>query len=245
MPALCVLTGAGISAESGIPTFRGAQSGLWAKYDPTQLATPEGFRANPTLVWRWYQWRRSVVAEADPNAGHIAIADLEIALCERAPTSDDAHRPFTLITQNVDGLHRKAGSSDPVEFHGNLWENHCDACERAAGRVALDIEEPPACPACGGLIRPSVVWFGETISERAIQRALQAVQSCSICLVVGTSSLVYPAAALPQVALEAGAEVIEVNPEATPLTPLVSRSIRGTAGEVLPGLVAELIATFA
>jgi NAD-dependent protein deacetylase/lipoamidase len=229
-----VLTGAGISAESGLPTFRGAQSGLWAQYDPMQLATPEAFQADPGLVWRWYQWRRGLVAEAEPNAGHRATAELE----QRVTAAGGR---FSLVTQNVDGLHRKAGSTDPIEFHGNLWHNHCFDCGESGGPVAQDLDAPPPCPDCGGLMRPSVVWFGEQIPEAAIERSFAAVQQCTTCIVVGTSSLVYPAAALPQVALEVGAEVIEVNPEETPLSRLASRSLRGTAVAVLPGLVEALV----
>jgi NAD-dependent deacetylase len=218
-----------------------------------QLATPEAFEADPALVWRWYQWRRGIVADAQPNAGHLAIAALEQALSRPGGRSHEGIAPggaptgtFTLVTQNVDGLHRKAGNTDPIEFHGNLWANHCSVCGAPGGiageDIPLDVDEPPNCAACHSLLRPSVVWFGEGIPEAAITRSFEAVQRCEVCIVVGTSSLVYPAAALPQVALEAGAEVIEVNPEETPLTPHVSRSLRGSAGDVLPGLVEELVA---
>lgn len=239
---LVALTGAGISAESGIPTFREAQTGLWERYDPMQLATPEAFRADPKLVWGWYQWRRKLCAEAEPNAGHRALVELERAL-ESAPTESSApeRRSYSLVTQNVDGLHRRAGSQAIVEFHGNIHGNHCFDCGADGGEVALDVEGPPPCSACGGLLRPSVVWFGEAIPEDALQLSFEAVASCDLCLVVGTSSLVHPAAGLPDIALANGAEVVEINPEETPLTARATRSIRGTAAEVLPGLVDELV----
>lgn len=228
---LLVLTGAGISADSGIPTFREARTGLWERYDPQELATPEAFRRDPALVYAWYHWRREHVAAAEPNAGHRAIAELE----ERLPR-------VSLVTQNVDGLHRQAGNRHVVEFHGNIREDRCFDCGRSAGepRPGSDADGPPSCGACGGLLRPAVVWFGETIPEAALSAATQAVEDCDAVLVVGTSSLVYPAAALPDLALRRGAPAIEVNPDETPFTPRATVSLRGTAAEVLPPLVASL-----
>ena len=182
-----MLTGAGVSAESGIPTFREAQTGLWEKYDPLELATPEAFLRDPELVWRWYRWRRELVARAQPNAGHIALAQL----AQRVPR-------LTLVTQNVDGLHQRAGSADVVEFHGNLFENRCFA-EGCLVDVTADAMVP-TCPGCGALVRPGVVWFGEAIPGQALDASFAAATDCDVFLSVGTSSLVYPAAGLADVA---------------------------------------------
>lgn len=225
---LAVLTGAGISAESGIPTFRAAQSGLWSQYDPMQLATEEGFRADPALVWRWYAWRRGLVAGAQPNAGHRALA---------AAQSRFGH--LALITQNVDGLHARAGSAEPIELHGNIMRTVClDRCgfgEAAPQR--LPSGEPPACPRCGAWLRPDVVWFGEMLDPEVLQNAGAEAAQCDVMLVVGTSGLVYPAAGLPAGARRAGAPVITVNPEETELDGLAAVCIRGKAAEVLPRLL--------
>jgi NAD-dependent deacetylase len=223
--SVAVLSGAGISAESGLPTFRGP-GGLWRNYRPEQLATPEAFARDPQTVWEWYDWRRSVHAGAEPNAGHRALAALERAKSE-----------FLLITQNVDALHERAGSRAVVHLHGSLWRVRCVACgrEEANEQVPL-VPLPPRC-ACGGMQRPAVVWFGESLPERELQAAVAAARHVEVFLVVGTSSLVYPAAALPRVALEAGARVIEVNPEATELSASAHASLRGLAGEILPELI--------
>jgi NAD-dependent deacetylase len=222
---LLVLTGAGVSAESGVPTFRGPQ-GLWRDFRPEDLATPEAFERDPRLVWEWYAWRRELIAPLKPNAAHEAIAALE----REAPE-------FLLATQNVDGLHRAAGSRSLVELHGSLWRVRCQRCGQAEEDRRVPLPElPPLCP-CGGRLRPDVVWFGETLPAPALQRAFEAARDADAVLVVGTSSLVYPAAALPQVARSAGAFVVEVNPEPTPLTPMVQASLRGPAAELVPALV--------
>ena len=227
--SVAVLTGAGISAESGIPTFRDALTGLWEKFRPEELATPEAFEANPKLVWDWYAWRRGVVAKAQPNAGHRALADLE-RQC-RGQEVD-----FTLVTQNVDGLHREAGSQRVVELHGNIrrvkyFDRHHPVESWPEGG------EVPTCPRCGSLLRPDVVWFGEAMPPEALASAVAAARTCDVFLCVGTSTVVEPAASLPFLALDAGGRVIEVNPQSTPLTGRASVSLRGTAGAILPLLV--------
>jgi NAD-dependent deacetylase len=220
-----VLTGAGISAESGLPTFRGTD-GWWKKLDPSKLATPEAFRQAPELVWEWYEHRRAAAIATQPNPAHLALAALE-----------QASSGFTLITQNVDGLHQRAGSRRVVELHGNLTRARCTA---GCGVVDLGQEPlgtvPPVC-SCGQLLRPDVVWFGEPLPHKPIADAAGAAQECDVMLVVGTSATVYPAADLPRWALGGGAYVLEVNPEETPLTPLVQRSVRAPAAETLPLLV--------
>lgn len=225
---VAVLTGAGISAESGVPTFRDAQTGLWAKYDPHELATPEAFRRNPKLVWEWYAWRREKVASVDPNAGHYALAELE-RLCP----------DFTLITQNVDGLHARAGSRNVLPLHGDITRVKCFDCDAPAASWADD-PVPPLCPLCGGWLRPDVVWFGEMLPARELEQAMAAARGCQVFLCIGTSSLVFPAAALPQLALDSGATVAEINPEATPLSALARHVLRGPAGAVLPALLEAL-----
>jgi NAD-dependent protein deacetylase/lipoamidase len=220
------LTGAGVSAESGVPTFRGPQ-GLWREFRPEDLATPEAFGRDPKLVWEWYAWRRECLAACQPNAAHRALA----ALDQRAPE-------FLLATQNVDGLHALAGSRRMVELHGSLWRVRCTGCGHVAGDRNPFAEIPPHCP-CGALLRPDVVWFGEPLPKHVLERAFAAAREADVVVVAGTSSLVYPAAALPEAALGAGAFVIEVNPEPTPLSAKASLSIRGRAAEVLPMLVGE------
>ena len=224
-----VLTGAGISAESGIPTFRDP-GGLWEKFDPQELANVEAFLDNPELVQGWYRHRRQVVEDAEPNAGHRALADLE------AHGSDVA-----VVTQNVDDLHDRAGSGTVIELHGNITHNYCMDCERAAAPDTVDaaIQEgtPARCPECGGLIRPKVVWFGEMLPPDAMERADAATHRADVFLSVGTSAVVYPAARLPVAAQEQDAYVAEINPDTTGITDNVDESIRGPAGEVLPDLV--------
>jgi NAD-dependent protein deacetylase/lipoamidase len=222
---IVVLTGAGVSAESGVPTFRGP-GGLWRQHRAEDLATPEAFDRDPRLVWEWYAWRREIIAPLTPNAAHSALAALEA----RTPE-------FLLATQNVDGLHAAAGSRRLVELHGTIWRMRCMACAHARDdrRVPL-LEVPPLC-ACGAVLRPDVVWFGEALSQAAVTQAFEAARQAEVVLVIGTSSLVYPAAALPQVARAGGAFVVEVNPEATPLTPLADVSLRGTAASLVPALV--------
>jgi NAD-dependent deacetylase len=223
--ALAVSTGAGISKESGIPTFRDAQEGLWAKYDPQQLATPEGFRANPDLVWQWYNIRRKKIAACRPNPGHYALVELERAIPD-----------FTLITQNIDNLHRKAGSKKIVEFHGNVFRFKCFDHEHPAETVPDDAPSPPRCH-CGSPIRPDVVWFGEVPHPDCFERAGRALETCDLLLVVGTSGTVYPAAAFPAQAKRTGAVIIEVNPEPSAITPLADEFLQGPSGLVLPKLV--------
>jgi NAD-dependent deacetylase len=227
--SVVVLTGAGISAESGVPTFRDAQTGLWAKYSAEQLATPEAFLHSPRLVWDWYAWRRSLTQRAQPNAGHAALLRLE-----------RLYSDFTLVTQNVDGLHARAGSADVVELHGNIARTLCFEDNREVTSFEDDGVTPPRCPRCGGLLRPGVVWFGEALPRAALERAERASSRCQALLSVGTSSLVHPAAGLPVLAKRNGALLIEVNPTATPLTPHVDAVLSGPAGQLLPQLVAEL-----
>ncbi len=223
---IVVVTGAGISAESGLPTFRDAQTGLWSKYKPEELATVEAFKRNPKLVWAWYSIRRALALRAQPNAGHIAIAEME----KRAPH-------FLLITQNVDGLHARAGSQKLVELHGNLhraicFENNCssDKFDLTNGR----------CLNCGGNLRPDVVWFGEMLPASALGAANRAAEECDVFFSIGTSSQVYPAAELWQIASQRGAVVIEINKDPTPLTPKADYSFLGKAGEILPLLMRQV-----
>ena len=222
---VAVLTGAGISRESGLPTFRGAE-GLWRRQRPEQLATAEAFARDPKTVWEWYDWRRSVVAKAEPNSGHLALVALE-----------DRVSDFTLITQNVDGLHDRAGSRRLLKLHGDIWTVRCTGC--GAESVNRDVplaEIPPRC-ACGALLRPGVVWFGESLPHQTLEESIAAAQRAQVFLVVGTSGVVQPAASLPLLAREAGARLIEVNPEDTPLTPAAHASFRSSSGELLPQLL--------
>ena len=230
-----VFTGAGVSAESGIPTFRDALTGLWSRFDPAQLATAGAFERDPALVWGWYEWRRALVARAEPNAAHRAIA----AMGSRVPK-------LTLVTQNVDDLHERAGSR-PLRLHGSLFAPLCFDCARPAeSPPLLHAEEarlePPRC-ACGGRIRPGVVWFGEALPSDVMESAFEAAGDCDVLLSVGTSSVVYPAAEIPRVAARSGAVVIQVNPDPTPLDGVATYNLRGAAGAVLPALVRETWAT--
>lgn len=222
---VCALTGAGISAESGVPTFRDAQRGLWARYDPQQLATPEAFLDDPALVWRWYRWRRERVAGAEPNAAHKAL----VSLAARVPQ-------FALITQNVDGLHQRAGSTGVTEFHGNLFDNRCfNECSLAdAPDTGADV---PLCPRCNGPLRPGVVWFGETIPAAALESAQSAITQCDVYFSIGTSSLVWPAAGFAEAARQRGATTVEVNPDPTPMSDRFDFRLTANAGDVLPKLV--------
>ncbi|MFH1033111.1 MAG: NAD-dependent deacylase [Pseudomonadota bacterium] len=223
---VAVLCGAGVSAESGVPTFRGP-GGLWENHRPEDLATPRAFARDPALVWRWYNWRRELISRCQPNPAHLALAELERRLAE-----------FTLITQNVDGLHALAGSRQPLELHGSLWRVRCQGCGQEHEERRLDLPAPPRCPACGGLLRPGVVWFGESLDSQLLDRAWQAAQTCQVMLVVGTSAVVQPAASLALVARRAGAYVVEVNLEATPNSGQVDVSFLGQAGDILPRLLA-------
>ncbi len=224
---VCILTGAGVSAESGVPTFREAQDGLWAKYRAEDLATPEAFLADPALIWRWYRWRRDMVSDAEPNPGHYAIARLEEILPR-----------VTLVTQNVDNLHRRAGSKDIIEFHGNIFEDRCFA--EGTLHVGDDSLDVPICPDCGANLRPGVVWFGEAIPEEALTRSCKAAADCDVFLSVGTSSLVYPAAGLTDLARENDAVIAEINPNATAHAASFDFALAGNSGEVLPELVKSL-----
>jgi len=226
---VCVLTGAGISAESGIPTFRDALTGLWANFRPEDLATPEAFERDPEFVWHWYEWRRELVRQAQPNAGHVALAELG----RRVPC-------LTLVTQNVDGLHQRAGSAGVIEYHGNILRDRCHVEQVVAERCPSAAGGLPRCASCGGLLRPDVVWFGEMIPRDALLLADAASEDCDVFLSVGTSSLVYPAAGLAEMALRRRATVIEINPRATDLTPRADVVLRGPSGRVLPALLEAL-----
>lgn len=226
---IVVLTGAGISAESGIPTFRG-ENGLWKNYRAEDLATPSAFMRNPQLVWEWYCWRRRIIKKAGPNAGHIALKEMEEILRER----------FFLITQNVDGLHRKAGNENVIEFHGNIWVTVCSQCGKTRWDETENYSEVPRCEACGGFERPGVVWFGEPIPERVLQASFEKARNCDVFMVIGTSGIVQPAASLASIAKSAGAFIVEINIERTPLSPLVDLNLKGRAGEILPAIVENL-----
>jgi NAD-dependent deacetylase len=216
-----------MSAESGVPTFRDALSGLWSRFDPAQLATPEAFRADPSLVWRWYAERRAAVLRAQPNAGHIALAQ-----------AAERFGHFALITQNVDGLHARAGSRDVLELHGNILASRCfDECGVQYGHPAeLPPGEPPRCPGCGSFLRPGVVWFGEALDASTLTRAEREASSADVLLVVGTSGMVYPAAGLPALARGTGARVIIVNPNASDIDADADVLVRQTAAAALPAL---------
>jgi NAD-dependent deacetylase len=233
------LTGAGISAESGVPTFRGA-GGLWKSFRPEELATPEAFRRDPQTVWEWYAWRRGLIADCAPNAGHTALACFALR-----------HGGKSIITQNVDGLHTRAaheaaGQADPdaavpIEVHGAIDRDRCSRCAaRTPGVTDVDVSAAdtlPHCDACGGMLRPDVVWFGEALEPDVIARAFDTARAADVCLVVGTSALVHPAASVPMVTVENGGHIIEVNMEDTPLTSFASVSLKGAAGQVLPRLL--------
>jgi NAD-dependent deacetylase len=223
--SVVVLTGSGVSAESGVPTFRDAQTGLWENFDPMDLATPEAFERDPKLVWKWYEWRRKLIGEARPNPAHTALAALEKSIAD-----------FTLITQNVDGLHREAGSENVLELHGNIRRTVCSR-ERTVVEPEDFVEgTPPRCPRCDAFLRPDVVWFGEMLPLGAMEAASEAARGCDVFISAGTSSVVYPAASLPHEAKDAGAYLIEINPDETPLTGVADIVLRGSAGEILPAL---------
>lgn len=220
--SLIVLTGAGVSAESGVPTFRGS-GGLWRNYRAEDLATPEAFARDPRLVWEWYDWRRSVLADCRPNPAHEVIAAWERRFGS-----------FLLATQNVDGLHAAAGSERLVELHGCIWKLRCTQEGRCWEDRTVPLPEmPPRCPDCGGLARPNIVWFGEALPDGAIERVADALQQCDVFMSCGTSSVVQPAASFAVMAARRGASVIEINPEETPLSGLATVSIRAAAGQVL------------
>lgn len=223
---LAALTGAGVSQESGLRTFRDAQEGLWMRYKPEELASPEAFARNPKLIWDWYAWRREAVKGARPNAGHYALADIE----KKIPH-------FTLITQNVDGLHRMAGSRTLLELHGNIQRVRCAECSAVPETWEDDSESVPRCEECGGLLRPDVVWFGESLPRDQLERAVEAARVCDVYFSIGTSGVVQPAASLAHAAKNKGAVLVEVNAEPTPLTSKTDFAFHGKSGEILPQLV--------
>ncbi len=235
---IVVLTGAGVSEESGIPTFRGPE-GMWRSHRAEDLATPEAFRRDPLLVWSWYASRRMRIAACEPNPAHRALARWALG-----------EKDTTLVTQNVDGLHERAareaaGRADPtralpLELHGAILRDRCSSCgvrSPALGTAPSCLEELPRCETCGGLLRPDVVWFGEALDARVVNEAFAKAGSAEVCLVVGTSAVVYPAAAIPMATLESGGVIVEVNPDATPLTGYAAVSIPGRAAEVVPSLL--------
>lgn len=232
-----VVSGAGMSAESGVPTFRDAQTGLWERYAAEDLATPEAWERDRAFVWAWYLWRLGLVRRARPNAGHRAIADWA-----RLPGAPE----LTVVTQNVDDLHERAGSSAVIHLHGTLARFRCERCSAAYDGVveplAEEVErlEPPVCEVCGSAVRPDVVWFGEMLPVEPWERAVEAAERCDLLLVVGTSGLVHPAAGLPFTALGSGATVVEINPVETAISDFVHHVWRATAAEALPALVAAL-----
>jgi NAD-dependent deacetylase len=219
-----VLTGAGISADSGVPTFRGAD-GLWRNFRAEELATPEAFARDPRLVWEWYNWRREIIASKQPNAGHYGVAELE----RRTPQ-------FWLITQNVDGLHAAAGSTKLSEIHGNIWKVRCTDCSKVHRNTDVPLQLLPQCPTCGGLLRPHIVWFGEALDPTDMARSHTALRSCDLLLIVGTSGVVYPAASFAPIAKAAGAFVIELNIDPTQSSH-VDLSLRGRAKDLVPALL--------
>ena len=226
---IVVLTGAGVSAESGISTFRD-KDGWWSKYDPTELASPSGFERDPALVWQWYQYRRGKIRDNEPNAGHYALSELERMTPE-----------FTLITQNVDRYHQQAGSKNIIELHGNIIENKCYSCGvMHRGNVDEEGKEPENCEECGGLIRPNVVWFGESLPHGAIERAQEETEEADIFMSIGTSAMVYPAAELPMLAKRSGVYAIEINSERTVISDYMDMHLHGKSGEILKEIVDKL-----
>lgn len=226
---VATLTGAGISAECGIPTFRG-EGGLWKNYRPEELATPTAFSQNPKLVWEWYDWRRGIIGSKDPNPGHKVLARWEKVFSS-----------FSMITQNIDGLHQKSGSIDVLELHGNIWKLRCTEEGTITDNHDVPLKEiPPLCEACGALLRPHVVWFGESLSPTVLHKAFLISSSCEVMFVIGTSAVVQPAASLPLQAANAGAKIVEINPDPTPLASYADFSFRGKSGGVLPIIDKEL-----
>lgn len=221
-----VLTGAGVSQESGLRTFRDAQTGLWAKYKPEDLASPEAFTRDPKLVWDWYAWRREAIKGVRPNPGHYALVEME----KRFPQ-------FTLITQNVDGLHRFAGSQNVLELHGNIQKVRCSECRTFTEEWGDDTDVVPTCSVCGGLLRPDVVWFGESLPRAELEAAVTASRTAQVYFSIGTSGVVQPAASLAHAARNNGSVVVEINAEPTPLTPKVDFAFHGKSGEILPELI--------
>jgi NAD-dependent deacetylase len=223
--SLTILTGAGISADSGVPTFRGAD-GLWRNFRAEDLATPDAFEHDPRLVWEWYNWRRELIATKKPNPAHDAVVELE-----------RHHQDFWLITQNVDGLHRAAGSRRLSEIHGNIWMTRCTGCRAVKENRDVPIAILPTCRSCGSLLRPHIVWFGEALAQEDLRRCADAIQACDVFLVIGTSGFVYPAAGFASAAKAAGAFVAEINLETTPQSGAVDLALQGRAKEIVPLLL--------
>ncbi len=223
--SVTVLTGAGISADSGVPTFRGAD-GLWRNFRAEDLATPEAFARDPRLVWEWYNWRRELIATKRPNPAHEAVAQME-----------QQFERFWLITQNVDGLHRDAGSRRLSEIHGNIWMVRCTQCRRVTENRDVPITILPLCSHCNGLLRPHIVWFGEALAEQDLEASEAALQASDLCLIIGTSGLVYPAAGFGSIAKQAGAFVVEINLDATAQSGLVDAALQGRAKDIVPLLL--------
>ena len=223
---LVALTGAGVSQESGLRTFRDAQTGLWSQYKPEELASPEAFRRDPKLVWDWYAWRREAVKGVRPNPGHYALVEMERRIPE-----------FSLVTQNVDGLHGLAGNRNLIELHGNIQRVRCAVCYTYIEMWGDDSETVPHCSVCGGLLRPDVVWFGESLPRDQLEAAVEAARSCQVFFSIGTSGVVQPAASLALAARNRGAVVVEVNAEPTTLTSKADYALHGKSGEILPELV--------
>lgn len=231
-----ILTGAGVSKESGVPTFRDALEGLWAQYDPAQLATPQAFKSNPKLVWDWYEWRRDLAGNVSPNPGHYALAKLQ------------DYKPHThIITQNVDDLHEQAGSKDVIHLHGNIATHKCfDNCQGVPTLIDIESLEfdkevgPPECPHCGAYMRPNVVWFGEALPSDELNKASQYSQVCDVMIVVGTSGMVSPASELPRIAKQSGAKIIEVNPDESMITRIADIKLEGGSGQMLPEVIEAL-----
>jgi NAD-dependent deacetylase len=228
--SVVAFTGAGISAESGVPTFRGPE-GIWSKFKPEELASMDAFMKNPALVWEWYAHRKAIIATVKPNPGHEALARME-GLFSR----------FTLVTQNIDNLHRRAGSGRVHELHGNIERSYCMKCGKLHPDVHMAEQgKPPVCMACGGLLRPDVVWFGEMLPEETWEASVTASEEADVFLSVGTSAVVYPAASLPLIAKRHGALLVEVNTEPTPLTRSADEFLCGPSGVILPSLVESLV----
>jgi NAD-dependent deacetylase len=223
---IVAFTGAGVSAESNVPTFRGA-GGLWRNYSPERLATPQAFLSDPRLVWEWYDWRRGLIHAAQPNPGHLALSEMQ----RRAPGR------FTLVTQNTDGLHERAGSQDVVKLHGDIWLLQCTRCGREERNEQVPMNPLPPLCRCGGIQRPGVVWFGEMLPDDQWERARRAARTAEVFMAIGTSAVVHPAAGLVLVARQSGARVVIVNPDPTPADELAEWILRGPAGEILPRLL--------
>lgn len=227
--SVTVLTGAGISADSGVPTFRGAD-GLWRTFRAEDLATPEAFARDPRLVWEWYNWRRELIATKQPNAAHDALVQLERQL-------ESQMRRFRLITQNVDGLHQAAGSRQVTEIHGNIWRLRCTGCGFIEDNREVPIQILPMCRQCHALLRPHIVWFGEALADQELRESYAALEACEVLLIIGTSGIVYPAASFAPVAKATGAYVVEINLETTPFEGGVDRSFQGRAKDLVPALL--------